>query len=86
MILSPSWSTCMDIGGKSAGAVSGAMNMVGNLGAFTTALAFPYLHKFMGSHEPFFYLAAGLNIVAIFMWFRIRPDRSIRDELAGVNR
>ncbi|MGB7344607.1 MAG: MFS transporter [Pirellulaceae bacterium] len=86
MILSPSWSTCMDIGGKSAGAVSGAMNMVGNLGAFTTALAFPYLKDFMGSHEPFFYLAAGLNIVAIFMWFRIRPDRSIREELAGENR
>ncbi len=85
MILSPSWSTCMDIGGKSAGAVSGAMNMVGNLGAFTTALAFPYLKEFMGSHEPFFYLAAGLNIVAIFMWFRIRPDRSIREELSGAN-
>ena len=85
MILSPSWSTCMDIGGKSAGAVSGAMNMVGNLGAFTTALAFPYLKEFMGSHEPFFYLAAGLNIVAIFMWFRIKPDRSIREELAGAS-
>ena len=85
MILSPSWSTCMDIGGKSAGAVSGAMNMVGNLGAFTTALAFPYLKEFMGSHEPFFYLAAGLNIVAIFMWFRIRPDRSIREELSGAS-
>lgn len=83
MILSPSWSTCMDIGGQSAGAVSGAMNMVGNLGAFTTALAFPYLKEFLGSHEPFFYLAAGLNIVAIFMWFRICPDRSIREELSG---
>ncbi len=85
MILSPSWSTCMDIGGKSAGAVSGAMNMVGNLGSFTTSLAFPYLHSFMGSHKPFFYLAAGLNVVAIFMWFRIRPDRSIREELTGAN-
>jgi ACS family glucarate transporter-like MFS transporter len=80
MILSPSWSTCMDIGGKSAGAVSGAMNMVGNLGSFTTALAFPYLHEAMGSHEPFFYLAAGLNVAAVFMWFRIRPDRSIHAE------
>ena len=86
MVLSPSWSTCMDIGGKSAGAVSGAMNMIGNLGAFTTALAFPYLKQYMGSHEPFFYLAAGLNIVAVVMWFRIRPDVSIREELSGANR
>lgn len=83
MILSPSWSTCMDIGESSAGAVSGAMNMVGNLGAFTAALAFPYLFDYMGTHEPFFYLAAGLNVIAILMWFRIRPDRSIREELAA---
>lgn len=83
MILSPSWSTCMDIGERDAGAVSGSMNMVGNLGAFTAALAFPYLYAAMESHEPFFYLAAGLNVVAIFLWFRIRPDRSIREELAS---
>ncbi len=81
MILSPSWSTCMDIGGKSAGAVSGAMNMVGNLGAFCTSLAFPYLNSWTGTHEPFFYLAAGLNIVAVFMWMRIRPDRTIVEEM-----
>ncbi|MEM8734352.1 MAG: MFS transporter [Planctomycetota bacterium] len=83
MILSPSWSTCVDIGGKSAGSVSGAMNMVGNLGAFVTSLAFPYLYAWTETHEPFFYLAAALNIVAIFMWFRIRPDRSIHAETAA---
>ncbi|PHQ34079.1 MFS transporter [Rhodopirellula bahusiensis] len=81
MILSPSWSTCMDIGGKSAGAVSGAMNMVGNLGAFATSLSFPYLVAHFNAHEPFFYSAAALNVVAIFMWFRISPDRSIAEEL-----
>ncbi|MDV6032887.1 MAG: MFS transporter [Phycisphaera sp. RhM] len=83
MILSPSWSTCMDIGGASAGAVSGAMNMVGNLGAFFTALSFPYLKDALGSHQPFFYVAAGLNVLAIFLWFRIRPDRSIAEERLG---
>lgn len=82
MILSPSWSTCLDIGGKNAGSVSGAMNMVGNLGAFVTSLAFPYLHDWTGTHEPFFYLAAGLNVVAVFMWLSIRPDRSISAETA----
>lgn len=82
MILSPSWSTCVDIGGKSAGAVSGAMNMVGNLGAFVTSLAFPYLYDWTGNHKLFFYLAAGLNVVAIFMWLRIRPDKTIHMETA----
>tara|TARA_R110002110_G_scaffold370235_1_gene580290 strand:- start:218 stop:466 length:249 start_codon:yes stop_codon:yes gene_type:complete len=73
----------MDIGGKSAGAVSGAMNMVGNLGAFATSLSFPYLVAYFDAHEPFFYSAAVLNIVAIFMWFRISPDRSIAEELGA---
>ena len=80
MILSPSWSTCMDIGGRNAGAVSGAMNMVGNLGAFLTALSFPYLKSALGSHQPFFYFAAGLNLLAIFLWFQIKPDRSLAEE------
>jgi ACS family glucarate transporter-like MFS transporter len=75
MILSPSWSTCLDIGGSSAGLVSGAMNMVGNLGAFVTALAFPYLYAWTKTHQPFFYMAAALNVVAILMWLRIRPDQ-----------
>ena len=80
MILSPSWSTCVDIGGKSAGAVSGAMNMIGNLGAFVTSLAFPYLYDWTGTHKPFFYLAAGLNVIAIIMWLRIKPNRTIHME------
>ena len=42
MTLSPSWSFCMDIGEENSGKVSGMMNMAGNLGAFSTALAFPY--------------------------------------------
>lgn len=78
MVLSPSWSTCLDIGGKNAGVVSGTMNMVGNLGAFVTPLAFPYLNAWTGTHIPFFYLAAALNLVAIFMWTQIRPDVPIQ--------
>ncbi len=81
MILSPSWSTCLDIGGKSAGAVSGLMNMIGNLGAFLTSLAFPYLHAATGNHQPFFYVAAGLNLLAAWMWLSIRPDRPIVSSL-----
>ncbi len=45
MTLPPSWSLCVDIGRKSSGAVSGTMNMAGNIGSFLTALAFPYLRE-----------------------------------------
>ncbi|UCE47782.1 MAG: MFS transporter, partial [Phycisphaerales bacterium] len=41
LTLSPSWSFCMDIGGESSGAVSGAMNMLGNLGSAFSAIIFP---------------------------------------------
>lgn len=54
MTLSPSWSFCVDIGRRNSGAVSGTMNMAGNLGSFITALAFPYLQAWTGSEEPFF--------------------------------
>lgn len=77
MTLSPSWSYCVDIGGKSAGAVSGTMNMAGNIGAFATAIAYPYLKAWYASPEPFFYLAAVLNLVAIVCWLMIRPDRTL---------
>jgi len=73
MTLSPSWSTCVDIGKSRAGVVSGMMNMAGNIGAFVTSLAFPYLLDWTGSPLPFFYIAATLNLVAIGMWFRIDP-------------
>jgi MFS transporter, ACS family, glucarate transporter len=75
MTIAPSWATCSDIGGKNSGMVSGAMNMVGNLGAFLTALAFPYLQAWTGSNDPFFYIGAFLNLLAVFLWLKIDPTK-----------
>lgn len=93
MTLSPSWNFCVDIGGKSAGAISGTMNMAGNVGSFITSLAFPYLtawfaaSKFVGPDkfltkdtDAFFYIAAALNAAAIIMWFRMNPRKALQDE------
>jgi ACS family glucarate transporter-like MFS transporter len=77
MTLAPSWAFCTDIGRQHAGAVSGTMNMAGNLGSFVTTLAFPYLLAWTGSHSAFFYLAAGLNVVAIFLWLLMRPEQPL---------
>jgi len=79
MTLSPSWSLCVDIGKKNSGAVSGTMNMAGNIGAFVTALAFPYLLSWFGEVEPFFFVAAGLNIIAIVLWLQIKPEKSLKE-------
>lgn len=77
MTLSPSWSFCVDIGGRAAGAVSGTMNMAGNIGSFATALAFPYLKDAFGSVTPFFYIAAALNFVAIAVWMRMDNRKAV---------
>ncbi len=79
MTLSPSWSFTVDIGRQNAGAVSGTMNMAGNIGAFITALAFPYMQSWTGSEVPFFFLGAGLNVVAIVLWLRMKPKMSLEE-------
>jgi MFS transporter, ACS family, glucarate transporter len=68
MILSPSWSFCIDIGGKHAGQVSGTMNMAGNLGSALIGPAFPLLLKWTGSADVFFYIIAGCSLAAAGCW------------------
>lgn len=77
MTLPPSWSFCADIGKQQAGVVSGNMNMAGNLGAFITSLAFPYLLSWAGSPSVFFYVAAVFNITALFVWLKMNPEKQI---------
>ncbi|MBM3784446.1 MAG: MFS transporter [Acidobacteria bacterium] len=80
MSISPSWAYCIDIGGGKSGAVSGAMNMVGNLGAFVSANAFPFLAKMNGGDASlYFTVAAGLNLIAAFLWWTMPgPAKPIR--------
>ncbi|WP_297087642.1 MFS transporter [uncultured Draconibacterium sp.] len=88
MTLSPSWAFCIDIGKENAGAVSGTMNMAGNLGAFTSILAFGYLADgliksgvdaklALAGNDMFFYICAGLSMVSIVAWFLMNPNKSI---------
>ncbi|MGW8315217.1 MAG: MFS transporter [Bacteroidales bacterium] len=77
MTLSPSWAFCIDIGKENAGAVSGTMNMAGNLGAFVTIIAFPYLYEWTGSFQPFFYVCMALSVLAILFWITMDPMRTL---------
>ncbi len=79
MTLSPSWAFCIDIGRRHAGTVSGTMNMAGNLAAFVTTLAFPYIQKWAGTTTPYFLIAAALNLAAIVIWLMARPDKPLEE-------
>ena len=75
MTLPSSWAFCVDIGKKHSGAVSGTMNMAGNIGAFITALLFPYLLAWTGSTTVFFIVGAVLNILAVMLWYNMKPQK-----------
>jgi ACS family glucarate transporter-like MFS transporter len=93
MTLSPSWAFCIDIGRRNAGTVSGTMNMAGNLGAFVTLVAFPYLEKwtkaYLDAHPevpewvspttPYFLGAAALNLLAVGAWLATRPEKPLEE-------
>ena len=77
MTLSPSWSFCIDISKERAGVIPGTMNMAGNLGAFVTIIAYPYLFAATNSHVPFFYICAILSLFAILMWSFMNPEKPL---------
>jgi ACS family glucarate transporter-like MFS transporter len=95
MTISPSWAFCMDIGGPHAGAVSGAMNMIGNLGSaasailcpwFVTHVTLPVFATAPGTANAFFIFAAALNVVAILAWLGMNPQRAAVHGNAGRSR
>jgi ACS family glucarate transporter-like MFS transporter len=93
MTVAPSWTFCMDIGGNKSGAVSGTMNMMGNLGSAASAVSFPYfvdhvtiprLVEKTGTANSFFILAATLNALAFVAWMFMNPRRGFNISPSGV--
>jgi len=74
--ISPSWAYSMDIGGAASGAVTGTMNMAGNLASFVSANAFPYLNRLTGDASAYFFTAAALNALGAACWGRMRSPAS----------
>ena len=85
MTVSPSWVFCADIAGKDTGRVSGAMNMLGNVGSFASANAFPYLERVTGSTSAYFLTAAALNVISIVCWFNMPSIKEEKATMAGVS-
>ncbi|MFY0628422.1 MAG: MFS transporter [Reichenbachiella sp.] len=77
MVLSPSWSLCVDIGKSYSGTVSGTMNMAGNIGSFITGIAFPYLALWTGTSNTFFVIAGIMAMFSIGCWLAIDPSKPI---------
>ena len=72
MVISPSWAYCIDIGRTHSGAISGTMNMAGNIGSFLCANLFPLIAAWTGSNAPYFWLVGVLDLCAAGCWLAMR--------------
>jgi MFS family permease len=67
------WTACMDVGGKSVATLSGAMNMMGNIGGFVSPIVCGYIVKQTGNWNLAFYVAACAYLLGAFCWLGMDP-------------
>lgn len=78
-----SWTSCMDMGGKYVGTVSGTMNMMGNLGGFVSPIVLGYIVGRTGNWNLTFYVTAGLYFLGAACWWLLDPvtplEKQVKD-------
>jgi MFS family permease len=68
------WAAVMDVGGKYAGSLAGAMNMLGNMGGAISPLAIGYILTWSGNNWNLtFYLSAAVYLMGIVCWRFLDP-------------
>lgn len=70
------WSVSSDIGGRSAGSISGVMNMGGQLGGAATASFTPFVAIHFGWNMSF-WVAAGLCFLGALAWLLVDPHQQL---------
>jgi nitrate/nitrite transporter NarK len=68
------------VGRKYAGAVTGAMNMAGQVGSFMSSVAFGYLVKIFGDYNLPLIPMSGMVFISALLFLRIDPTRQIIPE------
>jgi MFS transporter, ACS family, glucarate transporter len=81
LVMAAAWSSAMDIGGRYAGTVSGAMNMFGNFAGIMAPAIVGYLLKQTGENWNLtFYISAAIYGGGVFCWLAIDPLTPLRVE------
>jgi len=74
LVMPGSWGACMDVGGKFAGTLSGAMNMMGNIGGAVSPTVIGYMLKWTNNNWNLtFYVSAAIYLMAVVMWRFLDP-------------
>ena len=73
----------MDVGGRFAGTLSGAMNMSGNIGGSLAPIAIPFILKHSNHNWALtFYLSAAVYLFGGVCWLFLDPVTPIERETA----
>lgn len=76
-MLPVSWAVCLDVGKRYAGAVSGSMNMAGQLGSFLSSVAFGYLVEAFGNYDLPLKLFSIMLMLSAYLFTRIDPTKQL---------
>jgi nitrate/nitrite transporter NarK len=77
--VSPGWAVCLEIGGRHAGVVSGAMNTFGNLGGTLSPIVVGGCLQWWGSWNASLFTVAVCYVLAAVCWLAIDPEQRIAD-------
>jgi sugar phosphate permease len=76
-MLPVSWAVCLDVGKRYAGAVSGSMNMAGQLGSFGSSVLFGYLVDAFHSYDLPLKLFSVMLFVSAILFSQIDPTQEL---------
>jgi MFS transporter, ACS family, glucarate transporter len=81
LVMPGSWGACMDVGGRYAGTLSGAMNMMGNFGGVVSPVAIGYILQSTGGNwDITFYVSAAVYFMGVFCWLFLDPVTPLEKE------
>jgi MFS family permease len=79
-MLPVAWAVCLDVGRRYAGAMTGAMNMAGQLGSFASSVTFGYLVAWFGTYNAVLPPMAATLLMSAALWLKIDPTRELVSE------
>ncbi len=82
LTLPGSWATCMDVGGKFAGTVSGSMNMMGNFGGMAGPLVVGWILS-ITDWQQVFIVTSIIYSLGAFCWLFIDPVTPLEKPAKG---
>jgi ACS family glucarate transporter-like MFS transporter len=78
-LLGAAWGTCLDIGGRRAGSVSGAMNTSGQVGAIFSPILIALVVQRSGIPTAPLYLTGALFLLGAVAWLWVDPTKPVSD-------